>query len=76
MTSIITTPTHQPKCPNHGCPLEGCGFPLPRKGTGTCPVSGAPFDFEVEGDETATGNAKDKFGGISKVGTWKVTGNE
>lgn len=73
---ITTTPSHRPKCPNHGCPLEGCGFPLPRRGVGTCPVSGASFDFEVESDDTEDGNKKDKFGNVSKTGKWKVTGND
>lgn len=67
-------PTFLPKCPNHGCPLEGCGFPLPSKGTGICPVSGCPFDFEVETDEEKI--KMDKFGNPVKQVDWKVTGDE
>lgn len=70
----MSTPSFLPKCPNHGCALEGCGFPLPRKGTGTCPVSKAPFDFEVETDAAIT--LKDKFGVITKRVGWKVDGSD
>lgn len=72
----VKTPSFKPTCPNHGCPLDGCGFPLPKKGTGICPVSGCPFDFEVEGDDVEAGIKKDKFGGTNKIGTWKITGND
>lgn len=67
-------PSHQPKCPNHGCPLDGCGFPLPRKGTGICPVSGCPFEFEAEVDEEV--EVKDKDGKITKAVGWKVSGHD
>ena len=70
----MTTPTYKPKCPNHGEPLEGCGFPMPSKGTGKCPVSGADFDFEVEVDEEVM--VKDKFGNTQKQVNWKLTGDE
>lgn len=70
----MNRPSFLPKCPNHGCELEGCGFPLPAKGTGICPVSKCPFDFEVDVDETAT--AKDKFGNVTKKMGWKLSGNE
>lgn len=76
MVDITTIPSHRPRCPNHGEVLEGVGFPLPKKGTGTCPVSGVPFSFEVESDDTAAGDVKDKFGNISKTGRWKVSGND
>jgi len=64
----------KPCCPNHGEPLEGCGFPLPKKGTGKCPVSGCDFDFEVEVDEETT--IVDKFGNVTKGKGWVVTGDE
>lgn len=70
----MSNPTFKPKCPNHGEPLEGCGFPLPRKGTGTCPVSGAPFDFEVELDEKTL--VLDKTGKLTPTVGWKVSGND
>lgn len=68
------TPSFRPECPNHREPLEGCGFPLPKKGTGICPVSGCSFDFSVELDEDKM--VKDKFGAMSKSKDWKVTGDE
>lgn len=72
----MNTPSFKPKCPNHGEILEGCGFPLPKKGTGICPVSGAPFDFEVEVDEAPDKMVKDKDGKLVKVVGWKVKGND
>lgn len=68
------TPSFRPECPNHHEPLEDCGFPLPKKGTGICPVSGCPFDFEVELDDEET--TKDKFGNVTKKKGWNVTGDE
>lgn len=47
----MNNPTFGPRCPNHGEFLEGIGFPIPKKGTGICPVSGCPFDFVIEVDE-------------------------
>lgn len=70
----MKTPSFTPKCPNHGEPLEGCGFPLPTKGTGICPVSKVPFDFEVEIDEDTV--VKDKFGNATKVVSWKIDGSD
>lgn len=71
---MSTIPSHVPKCPNHGSPLEGVGFPIPRKGKGKCPVSGAEFEFEAESDSSVL--VKDKFGNlVPKVG-WSVSGNE
>jgi hypothetical protein len=67
-------PKYGPKCPNHGCPLDGIGFPMPSKGTGICPVSGAPFDFEVEVDETTV--RKDKDGNQVKDVGWNINGND
>jgi len=72
--SPLQTPTFMPSCPNHGEPLEGCGFPLPKKGTGKCPISGCDFDFEIEIDEVE--NKVDKFGKTCKDVKWKVEGEE
>lgn len=66
----------KPKCPNHGCPLEGIGFPMPKKGTGICPVSKCPFDYEVEVDEQMMKDGVDKFGNKTKTAPWKVSGND
>lgn len=76
MADIIVTPSTKPKCPNHGCPLDGIPFPMPRKGEGICPVSGAHFAFEVEGDEMKLMDGVDKFGNKTKVAGWKITGND
>lgn len=64
----------RPLCPNHSEPLEGCGFPLPSKGIGKCPISGVDFEFEVELDDTK--QVVDKFGNIKKDKSYKVTGDE
>lgn len=74
MITIKTTPSYSPTCPNHGCALEGCGFPLPAKGEGICPVSGAHFEFEVDTDDMKLG--KDKNGNVTKIAKWKLQGNE
>ena len=70
----MQTPSFGPKCPNHGVFLEGCGFPLPAKGTGKCPVSGADFDFEAEIDEAKT--TLDKNGNVTKSVGWRLTGSD
>lgn len=67
-------PSYKPTCPNHGCPLDGMKFPLPEKGEGICPVSGAHFEFEASVDEEAV--VKDKFGRLVKKPTWEMKGNE
>lgn len=67
-------PTGLPKCPNHGCSLEGMPWPMPKKGTARCPVSGAHFSYEVEVDEMHV--EQDKDGNIQKVVRWKAEGNE
>ena len=72
----MQTPSYKPKCPNHGVALEGCGFPLPKKGVGTCPISKCPFEFEVEVDENPLNMKKDKDGNMVKAVGWKVSGNE
>jgi len=77
MTHIQTNPSHKPQCPNHGCALEGCGFPLPKRGTGRCPVSGASFDLGVDIQEGEMEMVKDKFGVLRpKPADWKVIGND
>lgn len=38
----------KPRCPNHEVELTQTGFPLPSKGQGVCPVSGATFAFEAD----------------------------
>ncbi len=75
MSSIIKT-THSTHilCPNHGCPLEGMGFPLPKKGVGMCPVSGAHFEFEAEVQEDKMVQNKD--GTITKAKGYKLTGDD
>ena len=70
----MNTPTYRPLCPNHGCPLEDIPFPMPAKGEGVCPISGAHFDFVAEVDEEKI--SKDKFGNTQKSLGWKVTGEE
>lgn len=67
-------PSYKPFCPNHGCALEGTGFPLPNKGEGICPVSGAHFQFEAEVDQERTVKGKD--GSIQKKLDWKLSGDE
>lgn len=64
----------KPCCPNHGEPLEGLPFPLTKKGTGMCPVSGCHFDYVMELDETDM--VKNKFGVMEKKKKWNVTGDE
>lgn len=66
--------SYGPKCPNHGCPLEGLPFPLPTKGTGRCAISGVAFDYEIEIDETS--KKVDKNGNLIKDISWKVDGND
>ncbi len=65
------TPSFTPLCPWCAQPLEGCGFPLPRKGTGRCPAGGIDVNFEVEIDEVET--FKDKNGNVQKQMKWKVS---
>lgn len=74
----ITQPRTKPTCPNHGCPLDGCGFPLPKKGTGICPVSGARFAFEVDTEEAKDHGkvTKDKDGNLVKEAKWKIIGKD
>lgn len=71
---IQTTPSFSPTCPNHSVNLEGCGFPLPAQGVGTCPVSGAQFEFAVELDDAKI--TMDKQGNAQKSAQWRITGDE
>lgn len=68
------SPTGKPHCPNHGCALEDLGFPMRPKGTGTCPVSKATFDYSCEIDQDKM--TKDKDGNMVKGTKWHVTGDE
>ncbi len=70
----MSRPSYTPVCPNHGAKLEGCGFPLPEKGVGICPISGADFEFEAEVDKKKM--VKDKFGAMKPTLDWKLTGEE
>lgn len=72
----MEVPSYGPKCPNHGCPLEGYGFPMPKKGVGTCQVSGVPFSFVLETEDNIQKETVDKFGNKTKVGKWKVEGKD
>lgn len=72
----VKVPGFKPKCPNHGCPLDGIPWPLPKKGEGMCPVSGAHFAFEAQVDEASTEMEKDKNGNMIKKVGWKLSGND
>ncbi len=65
---------NRPSCPNHGEALEGLPFPLPRKGSGICPVSGVPFDFIAETDEESV--KVDKNGHMTKQTNYRVEGDD
>ena len=67
-------PGYAPQCPNHRCALEGLPFPLPTKGIGKCPISGADFEFEADVDESKV--ITDKFGNITKAVGWRISGGE
>lgn len=70
----MNIPSFAPRCPNHGCPLDGVGFPLPSSGQGICPVSGWPFDFKA--DTQKASEKKDKFGNVVAATEWDITGND
>lgn len=70
----MTKPSYKPACPNHDETLTDTGFPLPAKGTGICPVSGATFEFEADVDSTQM--VLDKAGNLTKKPVWNLTGNE
>lgn len=72
----LKIPSHVPTCPNHGAPLEGIPFPMQPKGTGMCPVSGCPFDYEVDLGTEANQQVQDKFGNMTTVPKWKLTGDD
>lgn len=71
---VKITPSGAVKCPNHFCDLEGVPFPLPEKGTGRCPVSGAIFEFEAKLDPLVKIVLKD--GTITKKPYWDVRGED
>lgn len=64
-----------PRCPMCHSLLEGCGFPLPKKGVGRCPAGMIDFEFELDLSETEEEKKKDKFGNIIKEKSWKITGD-
>ena len=70
----IKIPSFGPKCPNHNVTLVDLPFPLPREGTGICPISSCPLDFTIELDEEKV--SKDKFGNETKDVHWNVSGDE
>lgn len=66
----------KPKCPNHEVELTQCGFPLPARGQGVCPVSGATFDFEVDVEEGMQEVKYDRSGKAIIEQKWKITGSD
>ena len=67
----------KPKCPNHNEILEGVPSPLPRNGSGICPISGAMFEFQANTDEE-TGKAKYKIknGSLVQEPEFIIKGND
>jgi hypothetical protein len=76
MREIVKLVSGKPRCPNHGCPLEGIPWPAPLKGQAVCPVSGAHFAYEIQGQFQGEGIRKDKFGNLITEKVYKVTGQE
>lgn len=72
----LTNKKRVPCCPNHGEPLDGVGYPIPRKGEGICPVSGAHFDFEISLDQESVEYEKDHAGNLKPVPQYRVNGDE
>lgn len=68
-------PSTGPKCPNHGELLMDVPFPIPERGTGICPVSGCPFDYEW-GPSNTEEVVQDKFGNLTKKHSWTISGEE
>lgn len=68
--------SYKPTCPNHEVELTQCGFPLPSKGQGVCPVSGATFAFEAEVGETGNEIKLDRNGKPIVQPKWKITGSD
>lgn len=66
----------KPKCPNHDVELTQTGFPLPSKGQGVCPVSGAQFSFEIDIGEATDVIKLDQNGKPIVERKWKITGSE
>lgn len=72
MAIIKTVPSYSPKCPNHNETLDGVPFPMPQKGEGRCPVSGAHFSFEATIDQQKMVKGKD--GQMQPEVGWKIEG--
>ncbi len=72
----MSKPSGKPRCPNHGCELEGLPFPLTEKGTGRCPVSLCTFEYQIKLDKSETEMTVDKFGNKIKKMSWEVNGDE
>lgn len=66
----------KPRCPNHDVELTQCGFPLPQKGQGVCPVSGATFAFEADVGEQEEQIKLDRDGKPIIEKKWKITGSD
>lgn len=68
--------SNRPQCPNHKVDLTQCGFPIPAKGQGVCPVSGATFAFEADIAEVGTEIKLDRDGKPVVEHKWKITGSD
>lgn len=68
--------SHRPQCPNHKVDLKQTGFPLPAKGQGVCPVSGASFTFEADSAEVGQEVRLDRDGKPIVSKSWKITGSD
>ncbi len=66
----------KPQCPNHKVDLTQCGFPIPQKGQGVCPVSGATFAFEADVGSMNQEIKLDAQGNPQIVPQWKITGSD
>lgn len=68
--------SHGIKCPNHHVELTQLGFPIPAKGQGVCPVSGASFDFVADTQGESDTMTIDSKGNKIPAKNWKVIGND
>lgn len=66
----------KPLCPNHQVELTQTGFPVPPKGQGVCPVSGAWFAFEADVGEATDEIKYDRDGKPIVKRNWKITGSD
>lgn len=66
----------KPRCPNHDVELTQCGFPLPAKGQGVCPVSGATFAFEVDVGAVGDELKLDSSGKVVVEKKYKIEGSD